>query len=287
MTWLTPRKHRPAFQSVYAFCRWSDDLGDEIGDPARSLELLNWWRDELRAMYDGRARHPVMIALRETVERYSIPPEPFHALIDAFVQDQTVTEYETFDQLRDYCTRSADPVGRLVLYIGGAFNDDNARLSDATCTALQLANFWQDVARDLAIGRIYLPREDRKRFGYGDDDLHSLRFTPAFAELLKFEIERTRDLFEIGRAGPKNSLGTGRRRRSVFEGRAGDPPTDRGMRLQRPFRTAEVEQGRQGPAAGKGGDRPDLGEAAGESPAAPVHRSGTLEPAAARWESSR
>jgi squalene synthase HpnC len=200
VTWLTPRAHRPAFQSVYAFCRWSDDLGDEIGDPARSLELLDWWRGELRALYDGRARHPVMIALRETVERYGIPPEPFHALIGAFVQDQTITDYETFDQLRDYCTRSADPVGRLVLYIAGAFDADNARLSDATCTALQLANFWQDVARDLAIGRIYLPREDRERFGYGDDDLRALRFTPAFADLLKFEIERTRGLFEIGRA---------------------------------------------------------------------------------------
>ncbi|MDR3622109.1 MAG: squalene synthase HpnC [Paludisphaera borealis] len=200
VTWLTPREHRPAFQSVYAFCRWSDDLGDEIGDPARSLELLDWWRDELRAMYDGRAKHPVMIALRETVEQYGIPPEPFHALIDAFIQDQTVTDYQSYDQLRDYCTRSADPVGRLVLYIAGAFDDDNARLSDATCTALQLANFWQDVARDLAIGRIYLPREDRERFGYGDDDLRALRFTPAFADLLKFEIERTRGLFEIGRA---------------------------------------------------------------------------------------
>ncbi len=199
VTWLTPREHRPAFQSIYAFCRWSDDLADEIGDPARSLELLDWWRGELRAMYEGQARHPVMIALMETVERYGIPPEPFHALIDAFVQDQTVTEYETFDQLRDYCTRSADPVGRLVLYIAGSFNEDNARLSDATCTALQLANFWQDVARDLAIGRIYLPREDRLRFGYSDDDLRALRFTPAFAELLKFEIQRTRDLFEVGR----------------------------------------------------------------------------------------
>ncbi len=199
VTWLTPRQHRPAFQSIYAFCRWSDDLGDEIGDPARSLELLDWWRDELRAMYEGRARHPVMIALMETVERYGIPPEPFHALIDAFVQDQSVTEYDTFDQLRDYCARSADPVGHLVLYVAGSYDEDNARLSDATCTALQLANFWQDVARDLDIGRIYLPREDRRRFGCSDDDLKAKRFTPEFAELLKFEVERTRQLFEIGR----------------------------------------------------------------------------------------
>lgn len=199
VTWLTPREHRPAFQSVYAFCRWSDDLGDEIGDPARSLELLDWWRGELREMYEGRARHPVMIALMETVERYGIPPDPFHALIDAFVQDQTVTEYDTFDQLCDYCARSADPVGHLVLYIAGAYDENNARLSDATCTALQLANFWQDVSRDLDIGRIYLPREDRARFGVADDDLRAKRFTPAFAELLKFEVERTRRLFETGR----------------------------------------------------------------------------------------
>lgn len=199
VTWLTPREHRPAFQSVYAFCRWSDDLGDEVGDPARSLELLDWWRGELREMYEGRARHPVMIALMETVERYGIPPDPFHALIDAFVQDQTVTEYETFDQLRDYCARSANPVGHLVLYIAGAHNEDNARLSDFTCAALQLANFWQDVSRDLDIGRIYLPREDRARFGVADDDLKARRFTPEFGELLKFQVDRTRELFEAGR----------------------------------------------------------------------------------------
>ena len=151
-------------------------------------------------MYQGRARHPVMVALAETVARYAIPIDPFEALIDAFVQDQSVTEYLTYPQLLDYCTRSANPVGHLVLYVAGAFTEENARLSDATCTALQLANFWQDVARDLAIGRIYLPREDRERFGYADDDLRALRFTPAFAGLMKFEVERTRQLFEEGRA---------------------------------------------------------------------------------------
>jgi squalene synthase HpnC len=198
VNWLTPREHRPAFQSIYAFCRWSDDLGDEVGDPARSLELLDWWRGELRAMYAGPARHPVMVALRETVSRYEIPNGPFEALIDAFVQDQSVTEYLTFPQLADYCTRSANPVGHLVLYVAGAHDDENARLSDATCTALQLANFWQDVARDLAIGRIYLPREERDRFGYPESDLRALRFTPAFAELMRFEVDRTRELFEQG-----------------------------------------------------------------------------------------
>ncbi len=200
VTRLTPRAHRPAFQSIYAFCRWSDDLGDEVGDARRSLELLDWWRGELHAMYRGESRHPVMIALGETVARYGIPLEPFEALISAFEQDQSVTEYLSHEQLLDYCTRSANPVGRLVLYIAGAFDDENAGLSDLTCTALQLANFWQDVARDLAIGRIYLPRDDRDRFGYPESDLRALRFTPAFAELMKFEVERTRGLFAAGRA---------------------------------------------------------------------------------------
>lgn len=200
VTWLTPREHRPAFQSIYAFCRWSDDLGDEVGDPDRSLKLLDWWRGELRDMYRGSLRHPVMIALAETVTRYRIPIEPFEALISAFEQDQRVTEYLTYEQLLDYCTRSANPVGHLVLHVANAFSPENARLSNATCTALQLANFWQDVARDLAIGRIYLPREDRVRFGYHDADLHARRFTPAFAELLRFEITRVRDLLAEGRA---------------------------------------------------------------------------------------
>ena len=166
----------------------------------RSLELLSWWRDELRAMYRGETRHPVMIALSETVERYGIPIEPFELLISAFEQDQTVSEYQTFEQLLDYCKRSANPVGHLVLHVAGAFTPENVRLADATCTALQLANFWQDVARDLAIGRIYLPREDRIRFGCSDSDLRAGVFTPAFARLMKFEVERTRDLFAEGRA---------------------------------------------------------------------------------------
>jgi squalene synthase HpnC len=200
VTWMTPREHRPAFQSIYAFCRWSDDLGDEVGDPDLSLRLLDWWRGELHALYQGEARHPVMIALAETVSSYAIPIRPFEALIDAFEQDQKVTEYLTYSQLLDYCTRSANPVGHLVLHIAGAYTQENAQLSNATCTALQLANFWQDVARDLAIGRIYLPREDRLRFGYRDDDLRSLRFTPAFASLMKYQVERTRQLFERGRA---------------------------------------------------------------------------------------
>jgi squalene synthase HpnC len=200
VTWLTPRALRPAFQSIYAFCRWSDDLGDEIGDRDESRALLGWWRGELQAMYEGRARHPVMVALAGTISEFAIPIDPFLALISAFEQDQSVTEYDTYDQLLDYCTRSANPVGHLVLYLARAFDPDNARLSDLTCTGLQLANFWQDVARDLAIGRIYLPREDRDRFNYSRADLDALRFTPAFAELMTEEVERARALLLDGRA---------------------------------------------------------------------------------------
>lgn len=200
VTWLTPRRLRPAFRNIYAFCRWSDDLGDEVGDRGRARELLAWWRGELQAMYGGSPRHPVMTALAETVEEFAIPIDPFLALISAFEQDQEFTEYETYDQLLDYCTRSANPVGHLVLYLGRSYDAANARLADLTCTGLQLANFWQDVARDLDIGRVYLPREDRARFGYRDDDLHARRFTGRFAELLEFEVRRARELLVGGRA---------------------------------------------------------------------------------------
>ena len=200
VTWLTPRPLRPAFASLYSFCRWSDDLGDEVGDPARSLELLAWWRGELRALYEGRARHPVLLALAETVREFAIPIEPFEALISAFEQDQTVTDYQTEAQLLDYCARSANPVGHMVLYLGRCFTPETARLADKTCTGLQLANFWQDVARDLDIGRVYLPREARERFGYTDSDLHARRFTPAFAALLAYQVERARGLLIEGRA---------------------------------------------------------------------------------------
>jgi squalene synthase HpnC len=199
VTWLTPRELRPHFQSIYSFCRWSDDLGDEVGDRVRSREYLTWWRSELQDLYTGRSRHPVMMALSETVAEFGIPIDPFEALISAFEQDQDVTEYETYPQLLDYCTRSADPVGHLVLYLGRVYNVENVRLANATCTGLQLANFWQDVARDLELGRIYLPREDRERFGYPLEDLRAKRFTPAFACLLEFEVDRARSLLIAGR----------------------------------------------------------------------------------------
>jgi squalene synthase HpnC len=199
VSWLTPRELRPALQAIYAFCRWSDDLGDEVGDRDLSRTLLTWWRGELQALYDGECRHPVMVALREVVQRHAIPIDPFAALISAFEQDQDVLEYETFDQLLDYCSRSANPVGHLVLYLCDAFDRENAELSDATCAGLQLANFWQDVARDLDIGRIYLPNEDRRAYRVTEDDLRAKRFTPEFAQLLRFEVGRAREFLERGR----------------------------------------------------------------------------------------
>jgi squalene synthase HpnC len=195
---LLPRRLLRHFQAVYAYCRWADDLADEAGTPAESLRLLAWWRGELLACYGGAPRHPVLVALQDTIRRFDIPAEPFLDLLSAFEQDQRVTRYATYAELLDYCRRSADPVGRLVLHLAGCHDGERVALSDHVCTALQLANFWQDVGRDLDKGRVYLPAEDRLRFGYGDDDLHARRFTPAFAELLRFEVDRTRDLFFRG-----------------------------------------------------------------------------------------
>ncbi len=195
---LLPRPLLPHFYAVYAWCRWADDLADETGPAAANL--LAWWRDEVLAMYEGDPRHPVTVALRETVSRFAIPPEPFLALLAAFEQDQRVKSYPTFDDLLGYCRNSANPVGHLVLMLFECFSPDRAALADEVCTGLQLANFWQDVSRDLEIGRVYLPEEDRRRFGVPDADLWARRFTPAFRDLIWFEVDRTRGFFERGKA---------------------------------------------------------------------------------------
>jgi squalene synthase HpnC len=197
-TLLLPRRLLPHFHNIYAYCRWADDLGDETGGGQRALDLLQWWREELLRAYDGKPRHPVMIALSDTIQRFAIPKAPFLNLLLAFEQDQTVTRYDSYEQLLGYCRYSANPVGHLVLFLCECFDARNASLSDSICTGLQLANFWQDVARDLDIGRVYLPAEDRRRFGYGDADLEARRFTPAFADLMRFEVERARQLFVEG-----------------------------------------------------------------------------------------
>jgi squalene synthase HpnC len=195
---LLPRRLLPHFHAVYAYCRWADDLADEAGGGQRALALLHWWREELLRCYDGEPRHPVMLALRPTIRRFAIAPRPFLDLLVAFEQDQVVKQYETYEQLLGYCRYSANPVGHLVLYLCESYDDERAALADHICTALQLANFWQDVARDLDIGRIYLPAEDRRRFGVSEADLTARRTTPGFLELMRFEVARARDLFHRG-----------------------------------------------------------------------------------------
>ncbi len=195
---LLPRRLLSHFHAVYAYCRWADDLADEAGGGAEALALLRWWREELLRCYDGEPTHPVMLALRPTIRRFAIPPRPFLDLLLAFEQDQTVKEYRTYEQLLGYCRYSANPVGHLVLYLCACYDEERAALADHICTGLQLANFWQDVARDLDIGRIYLPEEDRQRFGVSEADLHARRSTPGFVALMRFEVGRARELFRRG-----------------------------------------------------------------------------------------
>ncbi len=198
VSFLLPKRLHQDFYNVYSYCRWADDLGDEIGDRAESLRLLDWWRGELDAMYQGRATHPVFVALIPTVERYGIPRDPFSNLIDAFVQDQTVTRYRDWAELFGYCRNSANPVGRLVLYLCGYSDPERQRLSDATCTALQLANFWQDVTVDWLKDRVYIPLEVMERHGYTLEELAARRFTPAFREVMRDIVEKARGLFTEG-----------------------------------------------------------------------------------------
>jgi len=195
---LLPRRLLSHFHAIYAYCRWADDLADEVADSYESLRLLAWWREDLRRCYDGQPRHPVLIALVPTIRRFRIPDRPFLNLLVAFEQDQRIKRYDTYEELLGYCVNSANPVGHLILYLGEVFEPERAALSDCICTALQLANFWQDVARDLAMDRVYLPREDLERFGCSEDDLQARRFTPAFADLMHFEVDRARELFHKG-----------------------------------------------------------------------------------------
>jgi squalene synthase HpnC len=199
VTFLLPRRLRQDVYNLYAFCRWADDLGDEMGDTEESLRLLGWWRGELDAMYAGEIpRHPVFGALAETVARHDLPKEPFMNLIRAFVQDQTVTRYNDWDELFDYCRHSANPVGRLLLYICGYRDEERHTLSDATCTALQLANFWQDIPTDLHKGRIYIPLDAMERYGYTEEDLAEGKESPAFRAVMREIVGIARGLFARG-----------------------------------------------------------------------------------------
>jgi len=199
-SWLLPRHLHQHFYNVYAYCRWSDDLGDEISDRSRALRLLDRWEAELRLIYTpgGRPSHPVLIALQETIRARDIPMDPFADLLRAFRQDQTVSRYASWEDVLDYCVYSANPVGRLVLYVCGYRDQPRQRLSDYTCTALQLANFWQDVSRDLDKDRIYIPLSVLSGHGLAEEDIVARRFSAGYVALMKDLIGRTRELFVAG-----------------------------------------------------------------------------------------
>ncbi len=197
-TWFLPKALRPHFHAIYAYCRMSDDLGDEVGDTPAALALLDWWGRELDSCYEGQAHHPVFVALAETIRARSIPKEPFADLLKAFRQDQTVSRYRTMADVLEYCRYSANPVGRLVLYACGYADEECFKLSDATCSALQLANFWQDVRVDWQKDRVYLPQEDMQRFGVMEEIIAQGKATPAFRALLDYEVDFARRLFEEG-----------------------------------------------------------------------------------------
>ena len=198
VSFLLPKRLHQDFYNVYAFCRWADDLGDEIGDRAESLRLLAWWRAELEAMYQGRVHHPVFVALEGTARKYNLPIQLFSDLISAFEQDQRVARYQNWDELFAYCRCSANPVGRLVLRLCGYDDPESDRLSDATCTALQLANFWQDVTVDFEKDRVYLPLDLFQKYGYTVEDLAARRFNPAFQSAMREAVEVAHNLFLEG-----------------------------------------------------------------------------------------
>ncbi len=198
VSWLLPKELHQHFYNLYAYCRWADDLGDEVPETQRALELLAWWELELEGCYEGRPSHPVFIALRETIVAKEIPKQPFADLLKAFRQDQTVKRYPTWDAVLNYCVYSANPVGRLVLYLCGYGDEPRQRLSDATCTALQLANFWQDVSRDLEKGRIYIPLDAATAHGLTEADIVERRFDARYIDLMKDLIARARALFADG-----------------------------------------------------------------------------------------
>jgi squalene synthase HpnC len=195
---LLPRRLRRHIAAMYAFARTADDFADEDPDRERALRSLDAWERELEACFVARPRHPIFVALAETVREFAIPIEPFRRLLTAFRMDVAFRGFATFDELRHYCVHSANPVGHLVLYLFGYGDPERQARADDICTALQLTNFWQDLAIDLEKGRVYLPREDMARFGYRVEDLRRHAVTPAFRALMAFECTRTRELFHRG-----------------------------------------------------------------------------------------
>jgi squalene synthase HpnC len=198
VSFLLPKHLHQDFYNVYSYCRWADDLADEMGDPAESLRLLAWWQGELDRMYSGEARHPVFVALQGTVKKHGIPKQPFADLVRAFIQDQTVTRYPDWAGVLDYCVYSANPVGRLVLYLCGYSDPERQSLSDATCTGLQLANFWQDVTVDQGKDRVYLPLDLLASHNYTVDELFARKFDDRFRRIMYQAVDKARGFFRSG-----------------------------------------------------------------------------------------
>lgn len=203
VSFLLPKRLHQDFYNVYSFCRWADDLGDEIGDQTESLRLLAWWRGELNRMYMGEAQHPVYVALLSTIAKHTLPSLPFSDLIDAFVQDQHISRYPRWGDVLKYCRYSANPVGRLVLYLCGYRDEERQRLSDATCTALQLANFWQDVSVDLKKDRIYIPQDLLAAHEYTEEELFAGVEDARFRAVMKDAVAKARELFSEGLPLPR------------------------------------------------------------------------------------
>jgi squalene synthase HpnC len=199
-SWFLPGDLRQHVCNVYAYCRWADDLADESENPQQATALLRWWEQSLRACCAGQATHPVFVALRETIDRFKIPVEPFIDLLVAFRQDQRVKRYDTMAQVLEYCRYSANPVGRLVLYLGECFDEHRARLADAVCTGLQLANFCQDVARDWDLGRVYLPQVECRRFKYDEAMFARREYNDRFRQLLEWQVNEAAGWLKRGHA---------------------------------------------------------------------------------------
>jgi squalene synthase HpnC len=202
-SFLVPKKLRKHFYSIYAFARIADDFADEgYGQGYGEEERLEWmarWLEKLRASFAGQADHPVFIALARTATQFDLPRSLFEDLLSAFSQDVTCRRYETVADLMDYCRRSADPIGRLLLLLFGYKNEEMHRWSDCICSGLQLANHWQDVAVDWQKGRVYLPQEDLAEFGLTTADLERGIATEAFRRLMEFEVARARQLMVNGK----------------------------------------------------------------------------------------
>jgi squalene synthase HpnC len=201
-TWFLPKRARPHFESIYAFSRAADDLGDEVADRATATRLLGEWRVLLDQCYDAPAasRHPVFVALRQTIDETEVPRRLFADLIAAFERDQTLTHHESLESLIEYSRLSANPVGRLVLWVSGYRDEPRALLSDQVCTALQLANFWQDVVEDDERGRRYLPASEMRRFGVRDEDIARRNCTPEFRAMMQHLVDYAGQMLREGGA---------------------------------------------------------------------------------------